>query len=127
MQYFWQNWNIPVHKWALRHLYKPLLRRGFSQFQASTVVFLVSALFHEYLVSVPLKMIRIWAFSGMLMQIPLAMFVSKLKDWPHYANICVWLSIILGQPLAILSYYHDYFVMHVLQNSQQMEQLKTAG
>lgn len=120
MQYFWQNWNIPVHKWCLRHLYKPLLRRGFTKFQASTVVFIVSALFHEYLVSIPLKMMRIWAFSGMLLQIPLAMFVSRLKDWPHYANIAVWLSLILGQPLAILMYYHDYYV------SNQLDQLKTS-
>ena len=84
-------------------------------------VFLVSALFHEYLVSVPLKMLRIWAFSGMLLQLPLAMFVSTfLKNYPHYANIAVWLSLILGQPLAILMYYHDYFVIN------QLDQLKAS-
>jgi len=118
VQYFWQNWNIPVHKWCLRHLYKPLLRRGFSRFQASTAVFFVSAFFHEYLVSVPLKMFRIWAFSGMLAQIPLAIFVNRyFSNYPHYANICVWLSIILGQPLAILMYYHDWYVINQLKTS----------
>merc|ERR1712004_904005 len=25
---FWQNWNLPVHRWCLRHLYKPLLAAG---------------------------------------------------------------------------------------------------
>ena len=28
---FWQNWNLPVHRWFLRHIYKPLLAAGFSQ------------------------------------------------------------------------------------------------
>ncbi|RWS08694.1 diacylglycerol O-acyltransferase 1-like protein [Dinothrombium tinctorium] len=112
VHYFWQNWNIPVHRWCLRHLYKPLLRRGYSKCQASTAVFFVSAFFHEYLVSVPLKMFRIWAFSGMLFQIPFAMLVSKLHNYPHYANVAVWVSLIIGQPLCILMYYHDYYIIH---------------
>ncbi|XP_012590422.1 PREDICTED: diacylglycerol O-acyltransferase 1-like, partial [Condylura cristata] len=53
--YFWQNWNIPVHKWCFRHFYKPMLRRGSSKWLARTGVFLASAFFHEYLVSVPLR------------------------------------------------------------------------
>jgi len=108
--YFWSNWNIPVHKWCLRHVYKPLLAHGWTRFQASVFVFCVSAFFHEYLVSVPLKMFRIWAFSGMLFQIPFAMLVSKLDKYPQWANTAVWLSLIIGQPLCILMYYHDYYV-----------------
>ncbi|XP_032775787.1 diacylglycerol O-acyltransferase 1 isoform X2 [Strigops habroptila] len=68
--YFWQNWNIPVHKWCLRHFYKPMLRRGASKWAAQAAVFLASAFFHEYLVSVPLKMFRLWAFMGMAAQVP---------------------------------------------------------
>jgi len=108
--YFWSNWNIPVHKWCLRHLYIPMLSRGFTKFQASFIVFCVSAFFHEYLVSVPLKMFRIWAFSGMLFQLPFAMLVSKIENYPQWSNTAVWLSLIIGQPLCILMYYHDYYV-----------------
>ncbi|XP_076332278.1 diacylglycerol O-acyltransferase 1-like [Tachypleus tridentatus] len=111
VNYFWQNWNIPVHQWALRHLYKPLVNRGFSKYQASISVFFVSAFFHEYLVSVPLNMYRIWAFSGMLGQVPFAMFVSRFLH-NQYGNMAVWVSIIIGQPLCILMYYHDYYVIH---------------
>ncbi|CAG2169178.1 unnamed protein product, partial [Oppiella nova] len=39
---FWQKWNIPVHKWCVRHIYKPLVYRGYSRFTASSVVFIVS-------------------------------------------------------------------------------------
>ncbi|XP_054446619.1 diacylglycerol O-acyltransferase 1 [Pteronotus mesoamericanus] len=109
--YFWQNWNIPVHKWCLRHFYKPMLRRGYSKWVASTGVFLASAFFHEYLVSIPLRMFRLWAFTGMMAQIPLAWVVSRFFRG-NYGNAAVWLSLIIGQPVAVLMYVHDYYVLH---------------
>ncbi|KAG7262219.1 hypothetical protein CRUP_023889 [Coryphaenoides rupestris] len=36
--YFWANWNIPVHKWCLRHL----LRKGVNKLMAQTAVFLAT-------------------------------------------------------------------------------------
>ncbi|XP_057196611.1 diacylglycerol O-acyltransferase 1b [Triplophysa rosa] len=109
--YFWQNWNIPVHKWCLRHFYKPLLRRGAGKLLSQSAVFLASAFFHEYLVSVPLRMFRLWAFMGMMAQIPLAWFVAKFLRG-NYGNAAVWLSLIIGQPIAVLMYVHDYYVTH---------------
>uniref|UniRef100_A0AAV2KA62 O-acyltransferase n=1 Tax=Knipowitschia caucasica TaxID=637954 RepID=A0AAV2KA62_KNICA len=99
--YFWANWNIPVHKWCLRHFYKPMLKRGVNKFLAQSAVFLVSAFFHEYLVSVPLKMFRLWAFMGMMAQVPLAWFVSRYLNG-IYGNAAVWISLIIGQPVAVL-------------------------
>uniref|UniRef100_A0A7N6F681 O-acyltransferase n=1 Tax=Anabas testudineus TaxID=64144 RepID=A0A7N6F681_ANATE len=109
--YFWANWNIPVHKWCLRHFYKPMLGKGFSKLQAQIAVFLVSAFFHEYLVSVPLKMFRMWAFMGMMAQVPLAWFVGRFLTG-NYGNAAVWLSLIIGQPVAVLMYVHDYYIYH---------------
>uniref|UniRef100_A0A4W6C2E3 O-acyltransferase n=1 Tax=Lates calcarifer TaxID=8187 RepID=A0A4W6C2E3_LATCA len=109
--YFWANWNIPVHKWCLRHFYKPMLRKGVNKFLAQTAVFLVSAFFHEYLVSVPLKMFRLWAFMGMMAQVPLAWFVGRFLNG-NYGNAAVWISLIIGQPVAVLMYVHDYYVIH---------------
>ncbi|XP_070576065.1 diacylglycerol O-acyltransferase 1-like [Ptychodera flava] len=114
--YFWQNWNIPVHKWSHRHLYKPMLSYGFGKFTAKVVVFLVSAFFHEYLVSVPLQMWRCWAFFGMLSQVPLAYAVHWVNGFsPMYSNMCVWLSVIIGQPIAIMMYVHDYVLQNALE------------
>lgn len=112
--YFWQNWNIPVHKWCLRHFYKPLLRRGFSKMFSQSAVFFLSAFFHEYLVSVPLRMFRLWAFMGMMAQLPLAWFVSYFLRG-NYGNAAVWLSLIMGQPFAVLMYVHDYYVLNFRQ------------
>uniref|UniRef100_A0A8D0CMB1 O-acyltransferase n=1 Tax=Sander lucioperca TaxID=283035 RepID=A0A8D0CMB1_SANLU len=114
--YFWQNWNIPVHKWCLRHFYRPLLRRGFSKMVSQSAVFFLSAFFHEYLVSVPLRMFRLWAFMGMMAQLPLAWFVGRFLRG-NYSNAAVWISLIIGQPFAILMYVHDYYVLHYRQEA----------
>uniref|UniRef100_A0A3Q4HFL3 O-acyltransferase n=1 Tax=Neolamprologus brichardi TaxID=32507 RepID=A0A3Q4HFL3_NEOBR len=111
--YFWANWNIPVHKWCLRHFYKPMLRKGVNKFLAQTAVFLASAFFHEYLVSVPLKMFRLWAFMGMMAQVPLALFVSRFLNG-NYGNAAVWISLIIGQPIAVLMYVHDYYCQDLI-------------
>ncbi|XP_042601104.1 diacylglycerol O-acyltransferase 1a isoform X5 [Cyprinus carpio] len=78
--YFWSNWNIPVHKWCLRHFYKPMLVKGVNKLGAQLAVFFLSAFFHEYLVSVPLKMFRLWAFLGMMAQIPARLFCGPILE-----------------------------------------------
>ncbi|EFX90273.1 hypothetical protein DAPPUDRAFT_300124 [Daphnia pulex] len=111
---FWRSWNMPIHRWAVRHLYMPLIERGYGKTVGSVSVFLLSAFFHEYLVSVPLRMFNLWAFSGMMLQIPLSAvshFVEK-KAGPRLGNVLVWMSLILGQPLCIMMYYHDYVITH---------------
>lgn len=68
--------------------------------------------------SVPLQMFRIWAFLGMMAQPPLSV-ISKLvqaKLGDRWGNIIVWSSLILGQPLAIMMYYHDYALLHFTPN-----------
>ncbi|KAI6190332.1 O-acyltransferase [Aphelenchoides bicaudatus] len=100
--YFWRSWNIPVHRWAVRHLYKPIVNSGHSKLTASIVVFFVSAFFHEYLVSVPCT------------------FTDKLLRGGRSGNIVVWLSLILGQPMAILMYVHDWYWLNHPEHEQVM-------
>jgi len=106
---FWKNWNIPVHNFCLRHIYKPLLSLGVTKFQSQLIVFFISAFFHEYLVSVPLRMFRLWSFFGMIAQLPFAVLVKKFLHG-NYGNMAIWLSLIIGQPLAIFMYIHDYYI-----------------
>lgn len=105
---------MPVHRWCIRHLYIPLVEMGYSKTRASVVVFFVSAFFHEYLVSVPLKTFNVYAFTGMMAQIPLS-FVSRFLEknlGGRWGNMIVWASLILGQPLCIMIYYHDYMIQN---------------
>jgi len=109
LEIFWRNWNFPVHKWCVRHLYKPTLQMGYSKLLAYVIVFSISAFFHEYLVSVPLKTYKPWAFLGMLGQVPL-IFFSKLIESKYgcqLGNLTVWASLIIGQPLAIVVYVQN--------------------
>lgn len=109
---FWRTWNMPVHRWCVRHLYLPLLELGYGKTTAAMMVFFVSAFFHEYLVSVPLKTFKVWAFMGMMGQVPLS-YISKYLEknvGERWGNVIVWASLILGQPLCILVYYHDYVI-----------------
>jgi len=116
---FWKTWNLPVHRWCVRHLYKPVL--SYSQgnkMLASAIVFFVSAFFHEYMVSVPLRIFKAYAFFGMMFQVPLMVISTQAeKHLGHPAgNIIVWLSLIIGQPMAVLMYYHDFVVEHYGRN-----------
>ncbi|KAK7873998.1 hypothetical protein R5R35_013410 [Gryllus longicercus] len=111
---FWRTWNMPVHKWAVRHLYIPLVEAGYGKTAAGIVVFFISAFFHEYLVSIPLRTFKTWAFMGMMAQVPLSILSRYMeKKWgPRFGNIVVWSSLMLGQPLCIMMYYHDYVITH---------------
>lgn len=66
---YWRLWNMPVHKWLLRHVYYPCMRLGMGKWWAGTVVFAISAAFHELLIGLPLHMITFWAFIGLMCQV----------------------------------------------------------
>ncbi|XP_037068050.1 diacylglycerol O-acyltransferase 1-like [Pollicipes pollicipes] len=109
---FWRTWNIPVHRFAMRHVYLPLVRHRFSRFSAAVAVFFMSAFLHEYLVAAPLRLLRVWAFLGMMAQIPLDSLTAFIHKYfsPRLGNVIVWMSLIMGQPMAIMMYYHDYII-----------------
>lgn len=50
----------------------------------------------------------------MMGQIPLSAISRYVERrlGPRMGNIIVWASIILGQPLCIMAYYHDYVITH---------------
>lgn len=109
---YWRLWNTPVHYWLVRHLYFPCVRCGFSKTVATLLVFFVSAVMHEVLISLPFHMIRPWAYLGMMGQIPLVWITKALtKRLPgtSMGNVIFWLSFcVVGQPMAILMYTIDY-------------------
>lgn len=109
VDYFWKNWNIPTYHWLLNYVYVPLVNRRVSKSVAALVVFFVSAVFHELLVSVPFHSIKGLGFGAMMMQIPLSIITRPLRNTP-IGNFIVWGSLVLGQPLCVLVYYYDWSV-----------------
>lgn len=108
---FWSRWNTSVHDFCKRHVYIPLIHQcGCNKAISSFLVFAISAFFHEYLISVPLRMIRPWSFLAMIVQVPIGLAVRRVKNENKtYGNMAVWISLILIQPIAILLYIQDLF------------------
>jgi diacylglycerol O-acyltransferase-1 len=50
---YWRTWNKPVYTFMKRHIFIPLLSRGWSPTAASAMVFFFSGVLHELLVGVP--------------------------------------------------------------------------
>ncbi|XP_030053094.1 diacylglycerol O-acyltransferase 1 isoform X2 [Microcaecilia unicolor] len=109
---FWSDWNRPLHTWFIRHVYTPLLLHGFEKLQAQTVVFLISAIIYEYLISVPLQMFQFWIFTTVLAQVPLFWLMEKVCGG-SYGNVILWGNAVLGTPLVVFLYFHDYYVEQI--------------
>ncbi|EKX39945.1 hypothetical protein GUITHDRAFT_113937 [Guillardia theta CCMP2712] len=105
--YFWRTWNLPVHSWMVEHVYMPLTTRGWRKSPASIFIFIISAIFHELIVSIPFWNFKLLAFGGMMLQVPLIELTKCLKG-SQTGNVIFWLSIMLGQPLIVLLYARDY-------------------
>eukprot|EP01053_Blabericola_migrator_P003904 Blabericola_migrator_1__3903@NODE_217_length_11276_cov_60_022660_g184_i0_p2_GENE_NODE_217_length_11276_cov_60_022660_g184_i0NODE_217_length_11276_cov_60_022660_g184_i0_p2_ORF_typecomplete_len703_score111_16MBOAT/PF03062_19/1_6e03MBOAT/PF03062_19/2_7e43MBOAT_2/PF13813_6/2e05_NODE_217_length_11276_cov_60_022660_g184_i0875810866 len=109
---YWRKWNLPVHHFCIRHIYKPLLNRGTSRLVAGQVVFSLSALAHEYLVSAPLKVK--WTglvFAAFMMQTPLALITDGRlsKTYPQWGNVLFWIVFsFTGQPPQTNTHTHAF-------------------
>ncbi|KAK1394671.1 Linoleic acid1 [Heracleum sosnowskyi] len=108
---YWRMWNMPVHKWMVRHIYFPCLRNGIPKSVAIVIAFLVSAVFHELCIAVPCHIFKFWAFIGIMFQVPLVVITKYVHDKfrnSMVGNIIFWCFFsIYGQPMCVLLYYHD--------------------
>jgi diacylglycerol O-acyltransferase-1 len=108
---YWRTWNKPVYQFMKRHIYSPLVGRGWKPFSASFMVFLFSGVLHELLVGIPTHNILGVAFLGMMLQLPLIAVTLPLEKMQGYTgkivgNSIFWVSFCLvGQPLAALLYF----------------------
>ncbi|KAL2055388.1 hypothetical protein ABVK25_004196 [Lepraria finkii] len=108
---YWRTWNKPVYHFMRRHIYSPLVAKGWSSHAASAWVFVFSGLLHELLVGVPTHNILGVAFIGMVVQIPLIFVTLPLEKMEGISgkvlgNCIFWVSFCLvGQPLAALLYF----------------------
>ncbi|PYI23639.1 putative diacylglycerol O-acyltransferase [Aspergillus violaceofuscus CBS 115571] len=108
---YWRSWNRPVYLFMKRHVFSPLVGRGWSPLAASTVVFLVSAVLHEMLVGIPTHNLIGVAFAGMMFQLPLIAITAPLEKIQDpsgrvIGNSIFWVSFCLvGQPLGALLYF----------------------
>ena len=68
---YWRKWNYPIHNWLVRHVYFPLIRRGFSDDLCRILTFTVSAIAHEYIAVGAFRVFNMIAFAFMMINVPL--------------------------------------------------------
>lgn len=115
---FWRKWNILVHEWVLRHIYLETIRSAKqSQKAAAFWSFLFSAVYHELLCFVAFRVLRPWFFLGMFLQYPMIIVsrylyqVTDEKYRDFLGNINVWLGFFVGQPLILILYIREWFLV----------------
>ncbi|KAH0710117.1 hypothetical protein KY284_011544 [Solanum tuberosum] len=86
---YWRLWNMPVHKWMVRHIYFPCLRNGIPKGVAMVISFFISAVFHELCIAVPCRLFKFWAFLGIMFQIPLVILTNFLQNKFKNSNVCL--------------------------------------
>ncbi|CAI0387335.1 unnamed protein product [Linum tenue] len=77
---YWRMWNMPVHKWMVRHIYFPCLRHKVPKGVAIFIAFFVSAAFHELCIAVPCHIFKFWAFLGIMFQVRLSHVTTKFTS-----------------------------------------------
>lgn len=111
---YWRLWNLPVHRWCVRHVYNPLLKKGYSKEIANISVFFVSAIGHEYVVSIPLGFLSFFAFLAMMLQAPMQIIEMRINkilkiENSQLGNVSFWVTVcVVGEPICIAIYYYLY-------------------
>ncbi|EDV27251.1 uncharacterized protein TRIADDRAFT_22890, partial [Trichoplax adhaerens] len=108
---YYRTWNVVVHDWLYAYIYKDVLMYGDRRNRstlAMLMVFFVSALFHEYIISVCLGFfypILFVIFGGFgVLFIPLTQRKST-RGW----NIFIWLMLFFGCGLLLCLYCLEWY------------------
>jgi diacylglycerol O-acyltransferase 1 len=100
----------------MRHIYNPLRRKKIHRFLCGFIVFFVSAVFHEYIISGALGGLHYSAFIAMLANWPASLIQELLRKSKKINrdtvvhNVMFWISFVfLGQPLCFILYFKSYY------------------
>ena len=107
LEEFWRWWNLPVHRWCVKHIYLPLVMNEWSKRHAMLAVFFISALLHEYSISCPLQITGHYLFIGFLGQLPLCKISEEAMSrcGGRVGNFFVWGFLVFGSTVGVVVYY----------------------
>jgi len=109
MDEFWRRWNLPVHRWCVKHIYVPFVESNYSKSSALFAVFVTSAILHEYMISCPIQITGHFALVGFLGQPPLMKMSEYVKNryGSRAGNLLVWSFLVFGNTSGVLVYYKE--------------------
>lgn len=104
---FARDWNVPVHRFLLRHVYHSSMSVFNVRKQNATLItFFLSSLVHEMVMACMTKKIRAYLLCSQMLQLPLVMLMRMrfFKRNPVVANVFFWFGIFVGPSFICLSY-----------------------
>lgn len=104
---FFRTWNVIVHEWLHAYIYKDVYEKLNSKFCATITVFLISAIFHEYILVVTFRffypvMLILFGFIGVAL-----IFVTRKLSLG--GNIFFWFGIMAGNGILFTLYSMEYY------------------
>jgi diacylglycerol O-acyltransferase-1 len=82
---YWRKWNHPIHNFLMRHVYYPMRRRKYGREAGLLLTFVISAIFHEYIVVGIFRIFNFIAFTLMIVNVPVIIMQQKLKKVIYYS------------------------------------------
>uniref|UniRef100_A0A452HY26 diacylglycerol O-acyltransferase n=1 Tax=Gopherus agassizii TaxID=38772 RepID=A0A452HY26_9SAUR len=101
-----------IQQWIVPNIHKSM--KPINEIESTLLTEYILKL--AYLIAIPLKMFRFWMFFAMAAQVPLACLMKRLFG-DNFGNIFMWTSLVLGPPLMMLLYFHDYYIQHHRKDS----------
>ena len=108
---YWRLWNLPIHSFFLCHVSNPLTSLGVNRHVINTIIFFISAIFHEYVISLALKRFCTWTLITFSLQYFYIMFETEWMKFfklekSVFGNYLFWTMLCFyGQPTLVLQYY----------------------
>ncbi|CAB4255406.1 similar to Saccharomyces cerevisiae YCR048W ARE1 Acyl-CoA:sterol acyltransferase, isozyme of Are2p [Maudiozyma barnettii] len=96
---FSRIWNIPVHKFLLRHVYHSSISAfNFNKAQATLFTFFLSSVIHELSMYVIFKRLRLYIFFFQMLQLPLVAIgnTPQMRKKTILGNVIFWIGICTG-------------------------------
>jgi len=108
---YYRKWNLVVHEWLYHYLYMDLKAQGLGSSISKFLVFVVSALVHEVVITFALRFfLPILAIEFVLFFTPLILFSKALSDIsPRMGNLFMWINFFLGNGLLVVVYSREWY------------------
>lgn len=104
---FSRIWNVPVHKFLLRHVYHSSMSAlQLNKNQATLMTFFLSAIVHELAMYVLFKRLRVYLFFFQMNQLPLVALSNSrfFKKRTVLGNVLFWIGICTGPSMLCTLY-----------------------
>lgn len=109
LEEFNRKWNKLVHMFLYKHVYLECrLRIKMSSNMSRIMTFVFSAVFHEYVLCIVIKLFRPIMFTLMMIQIPMLYIGKNYLKGTTKGNYFNWFSLILGNSLIFILYNRAY-------------------